>query len=245
MPPDFRYISPLVSQANLSRLQQACQLDGDVALSSEHDYELSAPSASSLAQQEREFQKAEQPSSPISTFLNSARHPLMVAPDGIGTARRTLLRKFQAAEKEAAATKSTAKTLKASSRLQGITEEGTAAYEKQGEEVRINELQSQKARIVVPTQVPPLSVESPFEDAENVAPESAQGGRRVRVRAKETLGEPYLHTRFLCRSSQAEQNRQATLWLLSRRPPRPKSTDSTQRPRRSLRLSMRTRRAFP
>ena len=27
MPPDFRHISPLVSQANLSRLRQACQLD--------------------------------------------------------------------------------------------------------------------------------------------------------------------------------------------------------------------------
>jgi cell cycle serine/threonine-protein kinase CDC5/MSD2 len=101
----------------------------------------------------------------------------------------TLLRKLQAAKKEAAATKSPAKTLKASSRLQGITEERVAAYEKQGEDVRMKELQSQKARIVaqmVPAQVPRSTTGSPFEDAENVAPESAQGERRIRVRTKDT-----------------------------------------------------------
>ena len=197
MPPDFRHISPLVSQANLSRLRQACQLDGGDANAPE-DNEPPAPSASSassLAQQEREFQKAVQPGSPISALLSSARQPLMVAPGGIiGTARGepTLLRKLQAAKKEAASTgaKSPAKTLKASSRLHGISEEGG-----QGEEVRMmKELQSQKARIVaqmVPAQLrvpPPRSTtESPFEDMENVAP--AQGERRVRVRTKEILGE--------------------------------------------------------
>jgi cell cycle serine/threonine-protein kinase CDC5/MSD2 len=216
MPPDFRHISPLVSQANLSRLRQVCQLDGDVAPPSEHDIEPPAPSASSassLAQQEREFLKAVQPGSPISALLNSARQPLMVAPGGIGAARGepTLLRKLQAAKKEAATAKSPAKTLKASSRLQGITEEGVAAatYEKQGEDLRMKELQSQKARIVaqmVPAQVPRSTTGSPFEDAENVAPvqvpASALGERRVRVRAKETLGESptYRPMRFLCGS---------------------------------------------
>jgi hypothetical protein len=57
-----------------------------------------------------------------------------------------LFRKLQATKKERI--KSHAKTLKAASRLQGITEEGGAAYEKQGEDVRMKELQSQKARIV-------------------------------------------------------------------------------------------------
>jgi cell cycle serine/threonine-protein kinase CDC5/MSD2 len=156
MPPDFRHISPLVSQANLSRLRQACLLDGDAAPPTASDDEPAptASSASSLAQQEREFQKAVQPGSPISALLSSARQPLMVAPP-------TLLRKLQAVKKEAASVKSPAKTLKASSRLQGITEEGgAAAYEKQGEEVRMKELQSQKARIVaqmVPAQAPPRS----------------------------------------------------------------------------------------
>ncbi|KAI9449687.1 kinase-like domain-containing protein [Lactarius psammicola] len=197
MPPDFRHISPLVSQANLSRLRQACQLDGEVAPATARDNEPPAPSASSassLAQQEREFQKAVQPGSPISALLSSARQPLMVAPAGVGAPRGepTLLRKLQAAKKEAV--KSPAKTHKATSRLQGITEEGGAAgisYEKQGEDVRMKELQSQKARIVaqmVPAQVP-RSTESPFEDAENVpapVPETAQGERRVRLRTRET-----------------------------------------------------------
>jgi len=197
MPPDFRHISPLVSQANLSRLRRACQLDGEVAPATARDSEPPAPSASSassLAQQEREFQKAVQPGSPISALLSSARQPLMVAPAGVGAARGepTLLRKLQAAKKEAV--KSPAKTHKATSRLQGITEEGGAgggAYEKQGEDVRMKELQSQKARIVaqmVPAQVP-RSTESPFEDAENVpapVPETAQGERRARVRTRET-----------------------------------------------------------
>ncbi|KAH9029985.1 kinase-like domain-containing protein [Lactarius pseudohatsudake] len=194
MPPDFRHLSPLVSQANLSRLRQACQLDGEVDPAAARDIEPPAPSASSassLAQQEREFQKAVQPGSPISALLSSARQPLMVAPGGVGVVRGepTLLRKLQAAKKEAV--KSPAKTQKAT-RLQEIMEEGGAAYEMQGEEARTKELQSQKARIVaqmVPAQVPRSTTESPFEDAENVpAPvlETAQGERRVRVRTKET-----------------------------------------------------------
>ncbi|KAH9036705.1 kinase-like domain-containing protein [Lactarius hengduanensis] len=194
MPPDFRHLSPLVSQANLSRLRQACQLDGEVDPAAARDIEPPAPSASSassLAQQEREFQKAVQPGSPISALLSSARQPLMVAPGGVGVVRGepTLLRKLQAAKKEAG--KSPAKTQKAT-RLQEIMEEGGAAYEMQGEEARTKELQSQKARIVaqmVPAQVPRSTTESPFEDAENVpAPvlETAQGERRVRVRTKET-----------------------------------------------------------
>ncbi|KAH9053351.1 kinase-like domain-containing protein [Lactarius vividus] len=182
MPPDFRHLSPLVSQANLSRLRQACQLDGQVEPAAAHDIEPPAPtasSASSLAQQEREFRNAVQPDSPISALLSSARQPLMVAPGGVGAA----------AKKDAV--KSPAKTHKAT-RLQGITEEGGAAYEMHGEEARTQELQSQKARIVaemVPAKVPRSTAESPFEDAENVpAPvlETAQGERRVRVRMKET-----------------------------------------------------------
>jgi cell cycle serine/threonine-protein kinase CDC5/MSD2 len=149
-------------------LQQACQLDGDVAPSSKHVHELPAPSASSassLAQREREFQKAVQPGGPISALLSSERQPLMVASGGISAACKepTLLRKLETMKKETAATK----TLKASSRLQGITGEGVAAYEKQGEEVRMKVLQSQKSRIVVqmPVQVPRSTTGSLFEDA--------------------------------------------------------------------------------
>ncbi|KAI0247980.1 kinase-like domain-containing protein [Lactifluus subvellereus] len=198
MPPDFRHISSLVSQANLTRLRQTCQLDGEPAPTTSRNSEPPPPSASSasssLAQQEREFQKAVQPGSPISALLSSARQPLMVAPAG-GTTMRgepTLLRKLQAAKKEAA--RSPAKANKPGGRLQGIVEEGGAgdAFERREEEVRMKELQSQKARIVaqmVPAQMP-NAPESPFEDAENVpvqVPEIAQAERRARMRTKEAL----------------------------------------------------------
>jgi cell cycle serine/threonine-protein kinase CDC5/MSD2 len=197
-PPDFRHISPLVSQANLARLRQACQLDGEVAPNTSRNSEPPAPSVSSatssLAQQEREFQKAVQPGSPISALLSSARQPLMVAPVGGTTIRGepTLLRKLQAAKKDAA--RSPVKANKVGSRLQEITEEGGPGdgFERREEEVRMKELQSQKARIVaqmVPAQASRVP-ESPFEDTENIpvpASEPAQGERRVRVRTRETL----------------------------------------------------------
>lgn len=53
------------------------------------------------------------------------------------------MHKSQAAKKEAAMDKSPTKTPKASSRLQGISEEGEAR--KQEEEGRMKELQSQRA----------------------------------------------------------------------------------------------------
>ena len=197
-PPNFRHISPLVSQANLARLRQTCQLDGEVAPNTSRNSEPPAPSLSSatstFAQQEREFQKAVQPGSPISALLSSARQPLMVAPAGGTTIRGepTLLRKLQAAKKEAA--RSPAKGNKVGNRLQEIVEEDGPGdrFEKREEEVRMKELQSQKARIVaqmVPAQAS-RAPESPFEDTENVpvpASEPALGERRVRVRTRETL----------------------------------------------------------
>ena len=197
-PPNFRHISPLVAQANLARLRQICQLDGEVAPNTSRNSEPPAPSVNSatstLAQQEREFQKAVQPGSPISALLSSARQPLMVAPAG-GTAIRgepTLLRKLQAAKKEAA--RSPANANKVGNRLQEIVEEGGTGdgIERREEEVRMKELQSQKARIVaqmVPAQASRVA-ESPFEDTENVpvpASDPAQGERRVRLRTREAL----------------------------------------------------------
>jgi hypothetical protein len=208
-PPNFRHISPLVSQANLARLRQTCHLHEEMAPNTSRNSEPPAPSAgsatSSLAQQEREFQKAVQPGSPISALLSSARQPLMVGPAGGATIRGepTLLRKLQAAKKEAA--RSPGKDNKVGSRLQEIAEEGGPGdgFERREEEVRMKELQSQKARIVaqmVPVQA--SRVPSPFEDTENVpvsAPEPAQGERRVRVRTREALlvvGEAAAHTPY-------------------------------------------------
>jgi hypothetical protein len=116
----------------------------------------------------------------------------MVAPAG-GAAIRgepTLLRRLQAAKKEAA--KSPAKANKVGSKLQGISEEGDG-LERREEEVRMKELHSQKARIVaqmVPAQAS-HAPESPFEDVENIpvpVTETAQGERHVRVRTREAIG---------------------------------------------------------
>jgi hypothetical protein len=148
---------------------------------------------SSLAQQEREFQKAVQPGSPISALLSSARQPLMVGPAGGATIRGEpmLLCKLQAA-KEAA--RSPANANKVGSRMQYIAEEGGPGdrFERREEEARMKELQSQKARIVA--QMAPAQasrVSSPFEDIENIpisASEPARGDRRVRVREALPVG---------------------------------------------------------
>jgi len=200
-----------------------CQLDGEVAPNTSRNSEPPAPSVSSatssLAQQEREFQKAVQPGSPISALLSSARQPLMVAPAGGATNRSepTLLRKLQAAKKEAA--RSPAKTNKIGNRLQEIAEEDGLGdgFERREEEVRMKELQSQKARIVaqmVPAQAS-RAPESQFEDTENVpvpALEPAQGERRVRVRTKETLpvvGEAAAYTLL---HQSGEQRAECYIW---------------------------------
>jgi cell cycle serine/threonine-protein kinase CDC5/MSD2 len=190
-----------------------CQLDSEAVPDTSRNSEPPAASASSatssLAQQEREFQRAVQPGSPISALLSSARQPLMVAPAG-GAAMRgepTLLRKLQAAKKEAA--KSPAKANKVGSKLQGIAEEGGLCdgFEKREEEVRMKELHSQKARIVaqmVPVQ-PSHAPESPFEDAENVparVTETAQGERYVRVRMREAIGETTL-SRYIMKADES------------------------------------------
>ncbi|KAF8268080.1 kinase-like domain-containing protein [Lactarius quietus] len=155
MSPDFRHISPLVSQhANSTgmsrhprRKTSSLPPQARVAQAASH---------SRNANFRRQCNPAAQ--SPCSQLCTSAAH---------GRPWRYRRRR----EEDAA--KSPAKSLKASNRLQGITEEGGAgavAYEKQGEEVRMKELQSQKARIVaqmVPAQLP-RSAESPFEDAENM-----------------------------------------------------------------------------
>jgi hypothetical protein len=46
-PPNFRPISPLISQANLARLQQTCHLDGEVGLNTSRNNKPPAPSVGS------------------------------------------------------------------------------------------------------------------------------------------------------------------------------------------------------
>lgn len=146
-----------------------------------------------LAQQEKEFQKAVQPGSPISALLSSARQPLMVAPVNFGSVGRgereqPLIRKLQAAKEGRSPGRPRA--------LQGIAEQGEEeAKEAKIEEQRKKELESQKARIVAQmVPVPPSAsdVGPGFgfgdEDQENVPPIREihlKDKEKVRAKAKE------------------------------------------------------------
>ncbi|KAI9061979.1 Pkinase-domain-containing protein [Trametes sanguinea] len=181
-PPDFRHISRQMSEANLARLRRYAWLDEDQSTS------IAVPSAptattssnstkargvtSSLAQQEKEFQKAVQPGSPISALLSSARQPLIVAPPAPAGTRgeQPLLRKLQAA-------KDSVKSPGRPSRLglQNIAEEHEDEYGARVEELRKKELESQKARIVaqmvpVPGSAPGSVFGGDEQDMENMPP---------------------------------------------------------------------------
>ena len=109
IPPDFRHITPSVSRSNLAKLKKAALIDEADQISdslvepsaSETPGSLStapsgvdisgkvrtapAPASSgALAQQERDFQKAVQPGSPISILLKSAQQPLLTASASAG-----------------------------------------------------------------------------------------------------------------------------------------------------------------
>lgn len=109
IPPDFRHITPNVSRSNLAKLKkfalidEADQVSNSLVESSTSEPPISlstapsgadisgkvrtapAPASSgALAQQEREFQKAVQPGSPISILLKSAQQPLLTASASAG-----------------------------------------------------------------------------------------------------------------------------------------------------------------
>lgn len=109
MPPDFRHITPNVSRSNLAKLKQSALIDeadqisnslvepstskssgslstapSGVDISSKVRTAPAPASSGALAQQEREFQKAVQPGSPISILLKSAQQPLLTASASAG-----------------------------------------------------------------------------------------------------------------------------------------------------------------
>ena len=138
---------------------------------------------SSIAQQEKEFQKAVQPGSPISALLSSARQPLLMSTNG--TRESPLLRKLQAAAPSA---KSPGRA-RGGRGLQDIEEEEDAAAlrgtrVRAENESRKKELESQKARIVA-QMVPGSTIASSHarEELENfppVPPKDTKGKQKAR-----------------------------------------------------------------
>ena len=214
--PSFKHITPPISKINLARLRKNALLDeeqsSDIAVSILHPgisaasgYSKSNSAANSaivnssvaLAQQEREFQRAVQPSSPISALLGAARQPLVMAAAQASSNRereQPLIRKLQAAAidrtspaKSTNLNQASAIGLGSSSNgrvggyarstgLQNIEEEN-ASDEQQVDRVRRKELEAQKARIVaqmVPNTVPSALASEPSDEGdietENIPP---------------------------------------------------------------------------
>ncbi|KZP18168.1 Pkinase-domain-containing protein [Athelia psychrophila] len=203
--PSFRHISRAVSQANLAGLRQKSLLDEDQVTSiavptapqstttsggnsaSVGTTKLKNSMTSSIAQQEKEFQKAVQPGSPISALLSSARQPLLMSSNG--TRESPLLRKLQAA---APANKSPGRAARARG-LQNIAEEDDIAAARgprvrAEDESRKKELEAQKARIVA-QMAPPSAVAPAFgkDELENLPPirKEVKGKERAKDVARE------------------------------------------------------------
>ncbi|KAH9923446.1 Pkinase-domain-containing protein [Epithele typhae] len=191
-PPDFRHVAPHMSRMNLARLRRNAMLDDDQATS------IAVPSAppppnpaalaaakargvSSLVQQEKEFQKAVQPGSPISALLSSARQPLIVAQQATpgGKPEQPLLRKLQAAKDP---------SMSAASVKSPTRGEQEDEFEARVKEIRTKEIESQKARIVA-QMVPavPSGADDPDYDGENVPPpaRTRDAARLQKDKAKE------------------------------------------------------------
>lgn len=151
-------------------------------------------SSAALAQQEREFKKAVQPSSPISALLGAARQPLITGPGAMNGREREqpLIRKLQAVAKEGRSGRSglgdSQISSLASSVLGGTTrrahgiadlhniEEESEPETKEERFVRRKELEAQKARIVAQmTEEPQSNVNAlrqaaEMDEMENIPP---------------------------------------------------------------------------
>lgn len=152
---------------------------------------------SSVAQQEKEFQKAVQPGSPISALLSSARQPLLMGTAAQGGAggnghENQLLRKLQAVKESPLRRGMT----RGSGEQDGVIG-GLRVREDEENETRARkELESQKARIVA--QMAPVreeeegereqQMERPRErkvDRENLPPSTAR--KETAMRGKDSL----------------------------------------------------------
>ncbi|KAH8108768.1 Pkinase-domain-containing protein [Phellopilus nigrolimitatus] len=199
--PDFRHIGRAASLKNLEHLRKSVLLDdehqpinvpssagttgrGKASSASATNNASMLSSSVTLAQQEREFQRAVQPSSPISALLGAARQPLVMAAAGsTGNGRereQPLIRKLQAVAKESRSSGQQSSGSRTSSLamsatgytnghghahaggLQDIEEEDYVPETREEELMRRKELEAQKARIVA------QMTSEPIDDVENI-----------------------------------------------------------------------------
>ncbi|PPQ72561.1 hypothetical protein CVT24_004890 [Panaeolus cyanescens] len=194
--PDFRSIGKRESDTNLRRLRRNAWLDGENGMpGSQSTMGGASQSATgdrgarnvtaSIAQQEKEFQKAVQPGSPISALLSSARQPLVMGAaaganggNGAGVRESPLLRKLQAVKESplrrgvtrglngiveetgGAATGAATGSIRRRAPMAPMSEDVDA--EEEGERLRLKELEAQKARIVA--QMAPVKEDAEGED---------------------------------------------------------------------------------
>ena len=208
--PDFRHITKAASDTNLRRLRKYSLLDTDYSLPTASASSSALPASgssgannafatsksitSSIAQQEKEFQKAVQPGSPISALLSSARQPLLMgtAAGGAGGVRESpLLRKLQAVKESPLGRRTVTRG------LNGVVEENGPQGrrrmdegEQEEEELRLRtkELEAQKARIVA--QMAPVREEHEREeeDEDDRAEEKQAPPPKPKEKVREVYG---------------------------------------------------------
>ncbi|KAF5368904.1 hypothetical protein D9758_002954 [Tetrapyrgos nigripes] len=177
-PPDFRRLTRQESERNLKRVRRDAFLDEDQITSIAVPHFRDIPSSTSsttgtsttassrhvpptsIAQQEKEFQKAVQPGSPISALLSSAKRPLIVGtsnnePRANAAKESTLYRKLQAVSAASTTNPSPLRQSVTASRnqaygkgVQPVAEEMEDERWKKEQMTRRKELEAQKARIV-------------------------------------------------------------------------------------------------
>jgi cell cycle serine/threonine-protein kinase CDC5/MSD2 len=191
--PDFRHITRGASTTNLAALKSRVGLAGESSrtqrINVAKNPDSKSVSKSTIARQEREFQRAVQPGSPISVLLSSARQPFMMAGEAVREKGNQLFRKLANAGRE--------------QELNGVNEAEeetpfTTSPEKAKEKEKERDagrkrLESQKARIVA--QMVPIYC---GEDQENVPPTRREmvanvGRNKCRNKALDLgLGQPHL-----------------------------------------------------
>ncbi|KAF8877248.1 hypothetical protein CPB84DRAFT_1852738 [Gymnopilus junonius] len=235
-PPDFKHISKAQSDVNLKRLRKYSLLDVDFSAQASSG---SVPAASglgltllvagagpantlpitssksvttSIAQQEKEFQKAVQPGSPISALLSSARQPLVMGSAGGGglqavskahakespLGRRTVTRGLDGIveERERDRNAREARSMRRRVAMMNV-DDAITEHEEEEQRLRKKELEAQKARIVA--QMAPVREEGeeeeeimevedePEVEEEEMPPPPVPIGRREKEKGREGL----------------------------------------------------------